>query len=157
MPRYCDGRILDVPVWPSYQKNPMFFISRLNIVNPRRLRHFFETNFAQEILDMFTMADKDEDGKINYEEFLIMITPRKVAIRSNYSSGQLVATLCFKDGTIIEVLLNQCTASERMMKSSSGSRGGWKGGQSCPCSRQLFFVVNNNQLFYNKHFYNTYF
>ena len=27
---------------------------------------------------MFTMADKDEDGKINYEEFLIMITPRKV-------------------------------------------------------------------------------
>ena len=35
---------------------------------------------AQEILDMFTMADKDEDGKINYEEFLIMITPRKVVI-----------------------------------------------------------------------------
>ena len=29
---------------------------------------------------MFTLADKDEDGKINYEEFLIMITPRKVAI-----------------------------------------------------------------------------
>ena len=37
--------------------------------------------FAQEILEMFTMADKDEDGKINYEEFLIMITPRKVAIQ----------------------------------------------------------------------------
>ena len=37
-------------------------------------------NFAQEILEMFTLADQDEDGKINYEEFLIMITPRKVAI-----------------------------------------------------------------------------
>ena len=27
---------------------------------------------------MFTMADQDEDGRINYEEFLVMITPRKV-------------------------------------------------------------------------------
>ena len=52
---------------------------------------FFETNLAQEILDMFTMADKDEDGKINYEEFLIMITPRKVEILFNYSSGQLIS------------------------------------------------------------------
>ena len=45
-------------------------------------------NIGQEILDMFTMADKDEDGKINYEEFLIMITPRKVA-----SLDQIILTL----------------------------------------------------------------
>ena len=27
---------------------------------------------------MFSVADKDEDGKINYDEFLLMITPMKV-------------------------------------------------------------------------------
>ena len=45
---------------------------------------------VQEILEMFTMADKDEDGKINYEEFLIMITPRKVAIQLFLFSHSLV-------------------------------------------------------------------
>ena len=32
---------------------------------------------------MFTMADQDEDGRINYEEFLVMITPRKVTPNCN--------------------------------------------------------------------------
>ena len=33
-------------------------------------------------MEMFTFADKDRDGKISYDEFLIMITPVKVSIRS---------------------------------------------------------------------------
>merc|ERR1711931_587833 len=28
-----------------------------------------------EIMEMFTFADKDKDGKISWEEFLVMITP----------------------------------------------------------------------------------
>ena len=31
-----------------------------------------------EILEMFSFADKDRDGRISYEEFLIMITPVRV-------------------------------------------------------------------------------
>ena len=33
-------------------------------------------------MEMFTFADKDRDRKISYDEFLIMITPVKVGIRS---------------------------------------------------------------------------
>ena len=31
-----------------------------------------------EILEMFSFADKDRDGRISYDEFLIMITPVRV-------------------------------------------------------------------------------
>ena len=37
----------------------------------------------QDIMEMFTFADKERDWKILYDEFLIMITPVKVSIRSN--------------------------------------------------------------------------
>jgi len=42
------------------------------------MNHLPEPVAEQEILEMFNYADKDRDGRINFEEFLVMITPVKV-------------------------------------------------------------------------------
>ena len=42
------------------------------------MNHLPEPVDDQEIMEMFNYADKDRDGRINFEEFLVMITPVKV-------------------------------------------------------------------------------
>ena len=42
------------------------------------MNHLPEPVAEQEIMEMFNYADKDRDGRINFEEFLVMITPVKV-------------------------------------------------------------------------------
>ena len=42
------------------------------------MNHLPEPVDDQEIMEMFKYADKDRDGRINFEEFLVMITPVKV-------------------------------------------------------------------------------
>ena len=42
------------------------------------MSHLPEPVSEQDIMEMFSFADKDRDGKISYDEFLIMITPVKV-------------------------------------------------------------------------------
>ena len=41
------------------------------------MTHLPEPVADQEILEMFNFADKDRDGRINFDEFLVMITPVK--------------------------------------------------------------------------------
>ena len=41
------------------------------------MNHLPEPVAEQEIIEMFNYADKDRDGRINFEEFLVM-TPIKV-------------------------------------------------------------------------------
>ena len=54
---------------------------------------------------MFTMADQDEDGRINYEEFLIMITPRKVT--SNRHEFFFLETIRFGWVSLFLTVLNK--------------------------------------------------
>jgi hypothetical protein len=42
------------------------------------MTHLPEPVSEQDIMEMFSFADKDRDGRISYDEFLIMITPVKV-------------------------------------------------------------------------------
>ena len=52
------------------------------------MTHLPEPVGDQEIMDMFNFADKDRDGRINFAEFLVMITPVKVPDISHPPSRQ---------------------------------------------------------------------
>ena len=52
------------------------------------MTHLPEPVGDQEIMEMFNYADKDRDGRINFAEFLVMITPVKVPDISHPPSRQ---------------------------------------------------------------------